>query len=223
MKGTLIALSFIFFSLSVFPQNTATQSGVPAPITNTGEYARQIYEAAQAGHWKQAFNKLAPLSQSSSQIPPNLTMVGNKALQDQIRAAINELNTTVSVQDQVRSMTEANIINRDAAELASMFHHTVPLAVTYLDFYGRQLEIASITGDMPLLQQTAKQLAQAWQQLRPIVTQRGGTEQASKLDDVVQKIQSANDSSDYNKLAQNELQQVAQLKTLFEGQTATAN
>jgi hypothetical protein len=217
LKAIIIAIGCTVLSIPVVAQAqplSPQHSPVPAAVTDTGEYAENIYDAAKDGKWKDASPKLAALKTSAQQLQKQAP--GNQALQAQIQSSIHQLDTTIAVQDQVRTMREANLITRDAAELTGLFHPIVPIQISYLDYYGRQLEIGAKTGDLPQLKRAANDLAKTWQQLRPAVVQHGGTEQAARWDKMVRQIQSADKASDYNKLAETELEEVDHLETLFE-------
>ena len=46
----------------------AAKTSVPTSLTNTGEYGENVYDAAKAGDWKTAGQKVAALKDSASQI-----------------------------------------------------------------------------------------------------------------------------------------------------------
>jgi glyoxylate carboligase len=225
MRKYLIA-GIIFAALCVpaMPQNNAqpsqarSSSPVPAAITSIGESAEDLYDAAKTEHWDEATKKLAELQAARQQLPK---VAGDVALEDQIQNSITQLGITVVVKDQLRTMQQANIITRDAAELSDHYQRTLPLQVALLDFYGRQLETASLTDNTMQLTQTAKNLAQTWQALRPVILQKGGSTQAADWDKLVQQIQSANKASEYKKLAKVVDDQVDQLEQFLAPSTAT--
>ena len=50
----------------------------------------------------------------------------------------------------------------DAANLGAVFDNPVPVAVTKLDYYGRQVEVQAASGDTVALGQTAADTRKTW-------------------------------------------------------------
>jgi hypothetical protein len=219
MRATWIALIGMLLgwaAVAQVPASPPQSAGAAATLKSVGEYAENVYDAARDEKWDDAAAKLATLKAAAQGIPAQ----ANKALVTQIQNSIKQMDVTVPVKDQVRTMREANLITRDAAELGTNLHEQIPLGVTYLDFYGRQLEIASRTGDMARLKSTTNDLAATWQKLRPAVMQHSGNDEAEQWDKLVQQIQSADKASDYKKLAEDELEEVDRLENLFQNSSA---
>ncbi|MEA5554728.1 hypothetical protein VB713_27760 [Anabaena cylindrica UHCC 0172] len=102
-----------------------------------------------------------------------------------------------------------------AANITKEFEPKVPVEVTLLDYYGRELEIWSATGNTSQLKKTASEMRRTWNAVRPSILARGGTAQVQKFDGLVASVEAAKSSKDYGRLATPVLDEVDNLEKVF--------
>ena len=112
---------------------------VQAAIDDVGRYGESIYDMAKVSDWKQAASDLAWLKKAAGKLPAEVN--GNGREQVQLDDTIQALDQAITEKNWGRATREANEVTRIAADLAAPFKPSVPIEVTRLDYYGRQLEI----------------------------------------------------------------------------------
>lgn len=189
----------------------ASAATVPKPLAAAGEYAENVYDAAKARDWKTADAKLAALKDSTARL------VGSSGAGDPgtLRADVAALEKAVGARDQQAALLTSNKATFDAANLSAAFDNPVPVAVTKLDCYGRQVEVQAAAGDTAALKQTAAEVQSTWDGVRVQVVHNGGTAEAKEFDGLVAQLQQANTPNQYGKLATPILDQVDYLEKVF--------
>lgn len=190
----------------------APAAAVPKPLAAAGEYAENVYDAAKAGDWKTADAKLAALKDSTARLG-GTPGAGNPGA---LRADVAALEKAVGARDQQAALLTSNKATFDAANLSAAFDNPVPVAVTKLDYYGRQVEVQAAAGDTAALTQTAAEVQRTWDGVRSQVVRNGGTAEAKEFDGLVAQLQRANTPDQYGKLATPILDQVDYLEGVFE-------
>jgi len=196
------------------PATTAgtTQESPPASLANAGEYGENIYDFAKANDWKNAAVKLAALKDAVKQVH---TDVKNQS------AAVERLDTdaaavdrAVTAKDRQAAMQEANQVTLDVANMTTAYKLSVPIEVTKLDYYGRELEVWAQVKDATKLQTTAHEMRRTWDSLRPTIAAKSATE-AKKFDALVAQVDAAKTPADYTRVAMPVLNEVDNLEKLF--------
>jgi hypothetical protein len=90
----------------------------------------------------------------------------------------------------------------------------VPVEVTKLDYYGRELEVWAQAKDANKLQATALGIRGTWDGLRPSIETHSATE-AKKFDALVAQVESAKTPANYAQVATPVLNEVDNLEKLF--------
>lgn len=188
---------------------------VPVALANTGEYAENIYDAAQGANWTEAKQKLSALQSAVGSLPSTVTATQKQ----QIESSLQKLDQSISAENRIATLKEANRITRLAAEASAKFRSTPPVQVSMLDYYGRELQIGAETNDSAELHRTATDMQRTWNEIRPQV-ERLSSSEASRFNELVSKIASAQSSSQYAQLAKAELDQVDALEKVFEAAKA---
>ena len=190
---------------------TKTDS-VPASLASAGEYAENIYDFAKTNDWNNADAKLAALKDAVKNMH---TVVQNKgAAVDRLDANVTALERAVVAKDRQATMREANRVTLDVAVMTSAYKLTVPVEVTKLDYYGRELEVWTQAQDANRLQATAREMRQTWDSLRPSI-ETHSTMEAKKFDALVAQVESAKRPADYARVATPVLNEVDNLEKLF--------
>lgn len=186
---------------------------VPQALKDVGEYAESIYDMAKVADWPKAQANLATLQQSVRLLEQQTPNRGSGI--DQLMGSIDPLSQAIATQDQQATQRLANQVTLLAAQLTQQYQTKVPVEITLLDYYGRQLEVDAASGNLVQLQATAHQITQTWQAVRPAVVRHGGTAQAQPFDALVAQANQAKTVSDYGQLATPILNQVDQLEAVF--------
>jgi hypothetical protein len=196
---------------SASPGNTTGES-VPASLANAGEYGENVYDYAKANDWKHANVKLTALRDQVKNVRTDVR--NNSAAVDDLDADVAALDRAVAAKDRQAAMRDANEVTLDVADMTSAYKLSVPVEVTKLDYYGRELEVWAQAQDASKLQATAREMRQTWDFLRSSVAARSATE-AKKFDALVARVESAKTPADYARVATPVLNEVDNLERLF--------
>lgn len=133
---------------------------------------------------------------------------------DRLDGNVAALDLAVLARDRQYAMRQANQVTLDVSNMTTAYKLSVPVEVTRLDYYGRELEVWAQGQDTNRLKETALEMGRIWDLLRPSVEARSATE-AKRFDGLVEKVESAETPDDYEGLAPLVLDEVDDLKTLF--------
>jgi hypothetical protein len=190
----------------------ATESAAPASLANAGEYGENVYDYAKANDWKNANIKLVALRDAVRNVRND---VKNKsAAVDDLDANVAALDRAVTAKDRQAAMREANQVTFNVADLTAAYKLSVPVEVTKLDYYGRELEVWAQANDTNKLQETAREMRQTWDSLRSSIEAHSATE-ARKFDALVARVESASTPAEYARVATPVLNEVDNLEKLF--------
>jgi PBP1b-binding outer membrane lipoprotein LpoB len=190
-----------------------TEERVPTSLSNAGEYGENVYDYAKANDWKNADIRLAALRDAVKQVR---TDVNNKsAAVDLLDGNVAALDRAVTARDRQPAMREANQVTLGVADMTTAYKLSVPVEVTRLDYYGRELEVWAQAKDANKLQATAREMRQTWESLRPSVEAHSATE-AKKFDALVAQVESAKTPAGYARVATLVLDEVDNLEKLFD-------
>src|SRR5438105_6006183 len=195
-------------STTVAPQarRTPLRNSRPSP----GEDAETVYDAVKAADWSTARRHVASVRRPAADI---VRQWPSKSQVAALESALPALEAAVTSQHRAAALREANRLTLIAAEMASVFSPPVPLAVTRLDYLGRELEIWSQPNDPPRLEATAADIRATWQQLRPALDARRDARIVAELDGLVTRLQAA--QPPYRVLAGELLDAVDRLEAIF--------
>lgn len=185
-------------------------ASVPKPLENAGHYGENVYDAVKLGDWKKANTELASLKSATAQLRGSGG--GNTA---RLGADVGALEKAVTAKDRQAALLSSNKVTLDAANLSASYNTPVPVEVTKLDYYGRQLEIQAAAGDRTALKQTAADIQNTWSSVRPQVVANGGAVEAKQFDATVAKVQQAGSPARYGQLSKDVLAQVDYLEKVF--------
>jgi len=182
---------------------------VPAALAAAGEHGENLYDAAKAKAWKTAGLRLEALEADVARLE---TQPDADRLQDEV----DSLRHSVARRQRQATMVQANQVTRTVADMtAASYGPKVPVEVTRLDFYGRELEIGSETGATVRLESATRGIRHEWDAVRPAVSTRDSVV-ARKFDALVIRIERARSPAEYRRLAEEELAEVDDLEHVFE-------
>jgi hypothetical protein len=189
-----------------------TGENVPASLVNAGEYGENVYDYAKANDWKNASVKVAALRDAAKTVRADVKK--QTAAVDRLDTNVAALDRAVTAKDRQATMREANQVTLDVADMTTAYKLTVPVEVTKLDYYGRELEVWAQAQDANKLQATAREMRRTWDLLRTNVAAKNATE-AKKFDALVTQVESAKAPGDYPRVATLVLNEVDNLEKLF--------
>jgi len=208
--GGLIATLLAAAAPGVLAQGDTAMTARPAPteMAAAGEHAEDLYDAAKAGAWKTAGRRLRALE-------ADVARLSTRPDADRLRAEVDSLRHSVARRQRQAAMVEANQATRTIADMTAAYAPRVPVEVTRLDFYGRELEIGSETGATARLEGATLGIRHEWDAVRPAVSVRDSLV-ARKFDGLVARIERARSPAEYGRLTQEELAEVDDLEHVFE-------
>ena len=185
---------------------------VPTSLSNAGEYGENVYDYAKANDWKNADVKAAALRDEVKKVRAEVK--NQSAAVDRLDTNVAALDRAVTAKDRQATMREANQVTLHVADMTAAYKLSVPVAVTRLDYYGRELEVLAQAQDANKLQAAAGEMRQTWDSLRPAIETRSAPE-AKKFDALVARVESAKTPADYARVATPVLNEVDNLEKLF--------
>jgi hypothetical protein len=184
-----------------------------AVIAEVGELGENIYDLAKGKDWTAVAGKLTSLKKEAESLKSQVKEA--KEAKEKLSRSIAALEKAVGAKDQQVTMQEANQITLIAANLTEPFHPQVPVDITRLDYYGRELEIWSAVQNDAKLKEAAGALQKTWDKVRPSVTKRGGTAEAKTFDGLMLKLKAAKSAKQYKSVATPILDEVDNLEKVF--------
>ncbi len=194
------------------PAATPAGENVPTSLSNSGEYGENVYDYAKANDWKNADVKLAALRDAVKKVRTDVK--NESAAVDRLDGNVAALDRAVIARDRESAMRQANQVTLDVANMTTAYKLSVPVEVTKLDYYGRELEVWAQAKDANKLQATAREMRREWDALRPSIESHSGKE-AKNFDALVTRVESAKTSADYARVATPVLNEVDNLEKLF--------
>jgi len=195
------------------PVSSSATQVVRDAIDDVGRYGEEIYDLVKLRDWSKAASDVVFLKQAASKLPAEVN--GNGRPTVELQNTIQALDEAITEKNWERATREANQITWIGADLSTPFKPLVPIEVTRLDYYGRQLEISSAAKDEPRLKATAADMASAWKSLRPRIEAAGGVSEAENFSKLVAQVQAARSPGDFGKLASPVLDEVDNLEQVF--------
>lgn len=192
------------------PKSPVVADKVPTALKDAGEFGENIYDAAKTGDWKTAKTKLDELKTATEKLTTE------KIISPKFEDVFDKLEKAVEAKDKTASLVEANQLTLEAANLTAKYNPAVPIEITKLDFYGRELEIWSAAKNDTKLKETAKLIRQDWNVVKPKIEVKGGTKQASVFEKLVLQSDAAKTPAEFAKLATPILDEVDNLEKVFE-------
>lgn len=182
---------------------------VPAALAEAGEFSENIYDMAKINDWKNAEAKLKDLKASVNKL--NAEKIGS----DKLNTNLATLEKTVAAKDKKATLLESNKFTFDAAELTAKYDTKIPIEVTKLDYYGREIEIWAGEKNEAKLKQTTQEIRKTWDAVKSKIEANNGKKEAAVFEKLVKETESAKSISDYAKLATPILDEVDNLENVF--------
>ncbi len=212
----LIATMLAGTAARAFAQGDSTRPAraVPAALVDAGEHAENLYDAAKAKAWRTAARRLKALETDVARLHPEADSAP-AGESDRLERQVAALKSSVARRQRQATMVAANQVTLIAANMTAVYAPRVPVEVTRLDFYGRELEIWAETGEAARLDSATRGVRREWDAVHPAVSARSPAV-ARKFDTLVARVERAGSPAEYRRLAQVELAQVDDLERVFE-------
>jgi hypothetical protein len=186
--------------------------GPPSALTQIGESAKELFDAARTSRWNDAAASVQTLKESAA----TLSDTGLKPdLFTQLRSRLADLEDSEKARRRVQTMDYANSITRIVAELCAPYQPAIPYRVVLLDYYGRQLELGLAASRPSTIKQASADLRQTWNSVEPSILEHGHVEDARRFTDIVVQIEGAKRPADFVAPVRAELAEVGQLEKIF--------
>ncbi len=134
----------------------------------------------------------------------------------QLDKSIATLSQAVKTKNRQAAMRDANQVTLNAAKITEEFEGKVPVEITLLDYYGRELEIWAAQGNTAKLKATANDIQRTWKKVRPAVEAHKGSAQVQKFNSLVDRVVAAKVPTDYGRLSTSILNDVDNLEKVFQ-------
>jgi hypothetical protein len=215
-RGALIAVLLGGMSATMLAQTDSAKQpkpAVPKALADAGEYGENIYDAAKANDWTVARARLTALNGAVKQVSVEKGSAGKA--EDSLERNVAALERSVVRRERRATMQQANQVTLNVADMTAGYALRVPVQVTRLDFYGRELEIWSAAGNASRLKATAEGMLREWDAVRPKVEEPDPAE-AKKFGALVSRVEVAKVPAEYGRLAGPLLEEVDNLEKVFE-------
>ncbi len=207
LMGTSLSLP-LTASAKLPAASTASSSATLSVLSEGGE---NVYDAAKAGDWKTAAVKTNAVDRAARALPPHWKTM---ASQFRLSSSLGKLRSAVQTHQKSRAMHEANRVTLFAAQISRDTAPRIPVEVTLLDVYGRDLEVGAATRNTVQLATASRDLQNTWHKVRPSVLQHGGKTQARTFDGLMARV-SKGSPIEYSIVATKVLDEVDNLESVF--------
>jgi hypothetical protein len=201
-------------AMATTPTATATQPTLSSPAAATeeiGHYAENLYDWARTGDWAKVEADLTALKTALA----NLKSSGQATDPHGADELLATLEKAIQAHDARALMHAANDMTRAAADISRQFDPKVPVEVTLLDYYGRELELWAEEGNAANLNDTRSKLRETWDKVRPAVVAKSGNTEAAQFDALVAQLAIAATPKDFTAVATPILDSVDALENVF--------
>jgi hypothetical protein len=189
------------------------KNSAPAKFARIGEYGEDLYDFAKASQWRKADKFLNRLQKSYSGL--DTRSGSNSGLLSRLGQRIGALSQAVGSRNSASASQVANQITFDVAKFTAQANAPVPLAVTLLDYSGRELELGSTLGNLSVIKKNVGTIRQTWNAVRSSVLDQDGASEAKTFDGLVQRLKVDQSFAQYGRLATMILNEVDHLETVF--------
>lgn len=193
-----------------------TNAAAMKAIQTIGETGEGVYDDVKAMNWGQASEKLSSMNQAKLDLKASKLSKGSGEYVDRISS---DLSRHIGKKDRISAMESANELTRASMDLGQPVAATMPKELSLLDYYGRELEIGALAKDKGKMSGTAKEIKRVWLSLKPKVQSqaksKGVNQEEARFQQLVEQLDIANSSAEYEQLASQILVHVDRLENLF--------
>jgi len=197
----------------------STQKNAPAAAAyekaaKIGESGEDMYDSIKANNWSTALKLNTWLKSYLKQTDSTVISLQDKKA---LFADISSLETSLGKKNRMQSLLVANHITYTATAVSAHRRQLVPADISFLDFYGREVEIRAGAKDAPERKRAISEIKKIWSAVRKEVVRRGGTAEAERFDKTVSMLESAKKPAEYSGISVRLLDEVDELEAVFTG------
>ena len=196
------------------PMTRVYQTKVPTALFNVSEDSEDLYDQAFASNWSKSASALAKISRDTKvliQTQPSL-----KKRSAGVAALAVAVKRDIAARDRPGALRDINQMTRLTIEMSAAYAEPIPVEVSLLDYYGRELQVWAIAGDKAHLNSTLGALQTTWQKVRPqVVARKGGSKVAQSFDAMVARAKAAPSPNGVVQVAAPLLEEVDRLENVF--------
>ena len=196
------------------PMTRVYTSPVPKSLFNVSEDSEDLYDQAYASNWTKSRAALAKISGDNATLRKTEPSLGKRS--DGVAALSVAVKRDIAAKDRPAALRDINQMTRLTIEMGAAYAAPIPVEVSLLDYYGRELQVWAIAGDHTKLQSTLGALDATWQRVRPqVVARPKGAQAARSFDATVARAKSANSPAGVTQVAAPLLEEVDRLENVF--------
>jgi hypothetical protein len=183
-------------------------------LTKISRSSQHIYKLAKAHHWRKAQAENKKIQNFTKDLE---TKSPSKILQfKKLIAKIYLLDHAITNKDSQIAMRSSNQITFVVARMNENFPEKIPVEVTLLNYYERELEICIPTRNKPWLGKTARNISRTWLSIRPLVLAHGDTTEVAKFDMLIATLNHASLFNDYTQITTSLQKEQENLEKIFQ-------
>ena len=196
------------------PMTPTYKTSVPKSLFNVSEDSEDLYDQAFASNWTKASAALSKISGDNATLRKTEPSLGKRS--DGVAALSVAVKRDIAAKDRPAALRDINQMTRLTIEMGAAYAAPIPVEVSLLDYYGRELQVWAIAGDKTQMQHTVSAMSATWQKVRPqIVARPKGAQAARSFDATVARAQSAQSPAALSKVAAPLLDEVDKLENVF--------
>ena len=196
------------------PMTRVYTSQVPKSLFNVSEDSEDLYDQAYASNWTKSRAALAKISGDNATLLKTEPSLGKRS--DGVAALSVAVKRDIAAKDRPAALRDINQMTRLTIEMGAAYAAPIPVEVSLLDYYGRELQVWAIAGDKAHLNSTLGALDATWQRARPqVVARPRGIKAAQSFDATVARAKSAKSASATLQVAAPLLEEVDRLENVF--------
>jgi hypothetical protein len=171
---------------------------MPASLDEAYQEAEKVFNAVSSLKASSSPILLTDLKSSLKKVRADLNPVTNvndargaavKNKEDLLDSGVASLEDAMRAHDRESARRESQEITLPIAKLAGMYASPVSGELMMLKYYSRQFDIFASTDNAPALKETADNVRQIWNGLRPAVEAHGGVAEAGRFNDLVNDLE----------------------------------
>lgn len=197
--------------------STTEMPDVPMNALHTlGETGEDAYDLAKAKNFQALADRAATLQRASRDRHQTWHALSLNA--KHLTQSISQLRTAANARSRPEAMRAANRVTLFTAKLAAhLTRPRVPIDVTFLDVFGRDLEVGAALNDRVYLARAVRDLSRTWNRVRPaLLARRGGRKVAVRFGALVSRVNAQTSPKQLQRLATLVLDEVDNLERVFE-------
>lgn len=213
-------LGGIAFAAPTQPDNTPRpmtrvyQTQVPKSLFNVSEDSEDLYDQAFASNWTKSSAALAKISRDDATLQKTEPSLGKRS--DGVAALAVAVKRDIAAKDRPAALRDINQMTRLTIEMGAAYAAPIPVEVSLLDYYGRELQVWAIAGNKKQLQNTLSALQTTWSKVRPqVVARPNGAKAARSFDAMVARAKAAHSAAGAAQVAAPLLEEVDRLENVF--------